>query len=97
MEPEGSPVRTVRVIKGPTGAQDQRKLNFVPKDPELLNTRTLLTTNANGIMRNARGKPFLPRAPNPPPAGTFQGWNSRKAKKSRKSKKSKKARRTRKN
>ena len=36
MESKGSPVRTVRVIKEPVGAQNQRKLNYVPKDPELL-------------------------------------------------------------
>ena len=88
-----TPPRPIKVVE-PLGAQNQRKRNRVPTDPELLTTRTLLTTGANGIMRNAQGRPFLPRAPNPPPAGTFQGWNTRKAKKTRKSKKS---RRTRKN
>ena len=90
-----TPPRPMKVAE-PLGAQEQRKRNKVPTNKTLLTARTFLNTNVNGVLRNAQGRALLPRAPNPPPAGTFQGWNTRKAKKSRKSRKSN-SRRTRKN
>ena len=88
-----------RPLEEPLGIQDQRKRNRIPTNETLLTARTFINTGANGVLRNAQGRALLPRAPNPPPAGTFQGWNTRKSRKSksRKSRKSKKSRRTHKN
>jgi hypothetical protein len=86
MESKGSPVRPVRVVKEPVGAQNQRKLNFVPKDPELLKPKMLWSFDPSTPYPPVQAAPVRPyRWPN--------GTVSRKGK----SRKSKKSRRTRKN
>lgn len=82
-----SPPRPVRVIKEPVGAKNQRNLNFVPKDPELLKTKMLWSFDPS--------KPYQPVQAGP--VKPFTWPNGTVSRKSKKSKKSKKARRTRKN
>lgn len=82
-----SPPRPVRVVKEPVGAKNQRKLNFVPKDPKLLTTEKLWEFD-----------PSKPRQPiQATPVKPFTWPNGTVSRKSKKSKKSKKTRRTRKN
>ena len=84
-----SPPRPVRVVKEPVGAQNQRKLNFVPKDPELLTTKMLWSFDPS------KPRPAI-QAGHVKPYTWPNGTVSRKAK-SRKSKKTRKTRKTRKN
>ena len=96
-----SPPRPVRVVREPVGAKNQRKINFVPKDPELLKLEKLWQFNANNTPppRKVATPPFNWKTTNQEIANSIAIIKSRKNRKSRKSKKSKKSnsRRTRKN
>jgi hypothetical protein len=94
-----SPPRPVRVVKEPVGAKNQRKMNFVPKDEELLTTKKLWEFNASQVPppRKLVTKPFNWKTTNQEMANAVAIASSRKSRKSKKSKKSKKSRRTRKN
>lgn len=83
------------VVKEPIGAKNQRKLNFVPKDEELLTTKKLWEFNASQVPppRKVVTKPFNWKTTNQEMANSIAA----SSRKSRKSKKSKKSRRTRKN
>jgi hypothetical protein len=50
-----TPPRPVRVVKEPIGAKNQRKINFVPKDPELLTNKPLLVPGENGTLIPVNG------------------------------------------
>ena len=92
-----SPPRPVRLVKEPVGAKNQRKINFVPKDPELLITKPLWEFNASQVPppRKVATPPFNWKTP--PEEMAKAVAIASKPRKSRKSKKSKKSRRTRKN
>lgn len=93
-----SPPRPVRVVREPVGAKNQRKINFVPKDPELLTTKALWKFNANNTPppRKVATTPFNWKTTNKEIANSVAIIKSRKSRKSKKSKKSN-SRRTRKN
>jgi len=50
-----TPPRPVRVVKEPIGAKNQRKINFVPKDEELLTNKPLLVPGENGTLVPVNG------------------------------------------
>jgi len=70
-----TPPRPVRVVKEPIGAKNQRKINFVPKNEELLTNKPLLVPGENGTLIPVNGvlstkANRLQRYPKPVPVDT---------------------------